>query len=108
MPTRRHVNLFITAGSILFILFISTSYLSIIFPFNLVRNQWWQSLLTRHAREPPPRIYLPKARIAPEMRKFSSKAIENIIHDVTERMIDQDLANMFENCFPNTLGAYLY
>ncbi|KAI1951339.1 hypothetical protein LOZ12_002472 [Ophidiomyces ophidiicola] len=38
-------------------------------------------------------------------RTFSSPYVEKIIHDITSRMVDKDLARIFENAFPNTLDT---
>lgn len=44
-------------------------------------------------------------RPAAEKRRFTSKAVEETIQKVKETMADQELAWMFENCFPNTLDT---
>ncbi|KAF3483316.1 DUF1237 domain-containing protein [Arthroderma uncinatum] len=44
-------------------------------------------------------------RPIPECRTFSSPLVEKIIKDVTSRMVDKDLARIFENAFPNTLDT---
>lgn len=38
-------------------------------------------------------------------RTFTSSAVEKVIDDVTHRMIDKDLAMLFQNAFPNTLDT---
>ncbi|MCX6235985.1 MAG: glycoside hydrolase family 125 protein [Bacteroidia bacterium] len=38
-------------------------------------------------------------------RKFTSKAIEDIIFKTTKQIKDPEIAWMFENCFPNTLDT---
>ena len=38
-------------------------------------------------------------------RRFSSQAVEDIIVQVKKAMADEELAWMFENCFPNTLDT---
>ncbi|EJP67724.1 DUF1237 domain protein [Beauveria bassiana ARSEF 2860] len=48
------------------------------------------------------KLKLPFQRPSPECRTFRSDAIENVIHDVTSRMKDADLARLFENAFPST------
>ncbi|KAK2745408.1 hypothetical protein FQN57_003751 [Myotisia sp. PD_48] len=40
-----------------------------------------------------------------ECRTFSSPLVEKVIRDVTSRMVDKDLARIFENAFPNTLDT---
>jgi uncharacterized protein len=37
-------------------------------------------------------------------RKFISPVIEEVIKIITSNMKDKDLARLFENCWPNTLG----
>jgi hypothetical protein len=37
-------------------------------------------------------------------RKFVSPVIEKVIKHMTSNMKDKDLARLFENCWPNTLG----
>lgn len=41
-------------------------------------------------------------------RKFTSSAIENIIKRVKKSIKDEELAWMFENCFPNTLDTTVH
>lgn len=38
-------------------------------------------------------------------RKFTSKAVEELIQKVKSQIADQELAWMFENCFPNTIDT---
>ena len=40
-----------------------------------------------------------------ECRTFRSEHVEKVIADVTNRIADQDLARLFENCFANTLDT---
>ncbi|ETS75902.1 hypothetical protein PFICI_12846 [Pestalotiopsis fici W106-1] len=47
-------------------------------------------------------LELPFQRPAPQCRTFHSDAIEKVIEEVTSRMIDPDLARLFENAFPST------
>ncbi|KAF3014775.1 hypothetical protein E8E14_010803 [Neopestalotiopsis sp. 37M] len=47
-------------------------------------------------------LELPFQRPAPQCRTFHSDAIEKVIEEVTLRMIDPDLARLFENAFPST------
>ncbi|MBS1734156.1 MAG: glycoside hydrolase family 125 protein [Bacteroidetes bacterium] len=44
-------------------------------------------------------------RPEPGKRRFSSKAVEDTIAKVKKSMADEELAWMFENCFPNTLDT---
>jgi len=44
-------------------------------------------------------------RPATDKRKFSSKAVENILSKVKLDISDPELAWLFENCFPNTLDT---
>lgn len=41
----------------------------------------------------------------PAKRRFVSKAVEETIAEVKKAMADEELAWMFENCFPNTLDT---
>ncbi|MDR2148215.1 MAG: glycoside hydrolase family 125 protein [Tannerella sp.] len=41
-------------------------------------------------------------------RNFTSKAVEETIKSVTEKLTDAKLAWMFENCFPNTLDTTVH
>ncbi len=47
-------------------------------------------------------------RPLPELRKFTSSAIEKKIREVGSAMSDNELAWMFQNCFPNTLDTTIY
>lgn len=44
-------------------------------------------------------------RPKPENRKFISDAVEKTIEEVKHSIADTTLANLFENCFPNTLDT---
>nr|ARK07240.1 putative secreted effector protein CSEP032 [Podosphaera xanthii] len=48
---------------------------------------------------------LPFQRPSINCRTFFSSLVEKVIREVTERMIDKDLARLFENAFPNTLDT---
>ncbi|KAK9465954.1 hypothetical protein V1512DRAFT_209983 [Lipomyces arxii] len=50
-------------------------------------------------------LRLPFQRPINECRTFRSAEVENVIKDMSERLVDQDLARLFENCFPNTLDT---
>ena len=43
-------------------------------------------------------------RPTPECRTFTSSAVEQVIEDMKGRLKDPDIARLFENTFPNTLG----
>ncbi len=47
----------------------------------------------------------PDHRPPPAKRCFSSKVIEEVIGDVGGRIKDRELAQIFVNCFPNTLDT---
>lgn len=47
----------------------------------------------------------PVVRVAPEKRKFTSKAVEQLIGEIKKNIGNKELAWMFENCFPNTLDT---
>jgi meiotically up-regulated gene 157 (Mug157) protein len=40
-----------------------------------------------------------------ECRTFNSSVVEQVIEDVTSRLVDKDLAQLFRNAFPNTLDT---
>lgn len=48
---------------------------------------------------------LPFQRPAIECRTFSSPEVEKVTDEVTSRMVDKDLAQLFRNAFPNTLDT---
>lgn len=48
---------------------------------------------------------LPFQRPAEACRTFSSPLVEKIIEDLSDRIVDKDLARLFENAFPNTLDT---
>ncbi|KAL4883435.1 hypothetical protein BJY04DRAFT_25611 [Aspergillus karnatakaensis] len=50
-------------------------------------------------------LNLPFQRPAQECRTFNSSVVERVIEDVTSRMVDKDLAQLFRNAFPNTLDT---
>ncbi|KAF7596733.1 hypothetical protein BBP40_000161 [Aspergillus hancockii] len=50
-------------------------------------------------------LNLPFQRPAQECRTFSSPAVEKVVEDVTSRIKDKDLAQLFRNAFPNTLDT---
>ena len=50
-------------------------------------------------------LKLPFQRPSIHCRTFESDLVEKTIKDLTERMIDKDLARIFENAFPNTLDT---
>jgi hypothetical protein len=49
-------------------------------------------------------LKLPFQRPVESCRTFTSAAMEVLINNVTARMVDKDLARLFENTYPNTLG----
>ncbi|OAX85154.1 hypothetical protein ACJ72_00456 [Emergomyces africanus] len=50
-------------------------------------------------------LKLPFQRPAEACRTFSSPLVEQVISEVTSRMVDKDLAQIFRNAFPNTLDT---
>ncbi|PWY87525.1 hypothetical protein BO70DRAFT_310768 [Aspergillus heteromorphus CBS 117.55] len=60
---------------------------------------------TGHAPYSGGPLNLPFQRPAVECRTFASSAVEQVIDDVTSRMVDKDLAQLFRNAFPNTLDT---
>lgn len=64
------------------------------------------NLLTKCSRpfsEGP--LQLPYQRPSLHCRTFTSPLVEKVIEEVTSRMVDKDLARLFENAFPNTLDT---
>jgi uncharacterized protein len=51
------------------------------------------------------RLVLPFQRPIEECRTFRSEQVERLINEVTSKLVDKDLARLFENCFPNTLDT---
>ena len=49
-------------------------------------------------------IYMSK-RPAPKDRKFVSEAVDNTIIEIKKSIKDEKLAQLFENCLPNTLDT---
>ncbi|EWC45349.1 hypothetical protein DRE_00748 [Drechslerella stenobrocha 248] len=50
-------------------------------------------------------LKLPFQRPVPECRSFRSDAVEGVIREITSRLVDKDLARLFENCYPSTLDT---
>ncbi len=50
-------------------------------------------------------MQLPFQRPAKPCRTFTSPAVEEVIAEMSDKMIDKDLARIFENAFPNTLDT---
>lgn len=48
---------------------------------------------------------LPFQRPSTYCRTFTSPLVESVIRNVTQNMLDKDLARLFENAFPNTLDT---
>jgi meiotically up-regulated gene 157 (Mug157) protein len=48
---------------------------------------------------------LPYQRPSTLCRTFNSPLVEKVIEDITGRMVNKDLARLFENAFPNTLDT---
>lgn len=47
----------------------------------------------------------PVVRKAVALRRFSSKAVENVINEFTSKVKNKEFAWLFNNCFPNTLDT---
>lgn len=50
-------------------------------------------------------LNLPFQRPSEACRTFSSASVEKVIDDVTSRLVDKDLAQLFRNAYPNTLDT---
>jgi meiotically up-regulated gene 157 (Mug157) protein len=48
---------------------------------------------------------LPFQRPVEQCRTFSSPLVEKVIDDMSDKMVNKDLARLFENAFPNTLDT---
>lgn len=51
---------------------------------------------------------MPDARPPPALRRYKSSAVENFIVNMTSRIRDPNLAQLFSNTFPNTLDTTVY
>ncbi len=47
----------------------------------------------------------PVVRVAENLRKFKSPAVENLIREIKKNSGNAEIAWLFENCFPNTLDT---
>ncbi|KAF3923967.1 hypothetical protein ABW21_db0200971 [Orbilia brochopaga] len=50
-------------------------------------------------------LRLPFQRPVPDCRSFRSEAVEKVIRDMSAKLVDRDLARLFENCYPSTLDT---
>ncbi|KAF3938080.1 hypothetical protein ABW19_dt0205024 [Dactylella cylindrospora] len=50
-------------------------------------------------------LKLPFQRPVPECRSFVSREVERVIKEITGKLMDKDLARLFENCYPSTLDT---
>ncbi|KAH8547456.1 hypothetical protein BGW37DRAFT_432608 [Umbelopsis sp. PMI_123] len=50
-------------------------------------------------------LNLPFQRPSAQCRRFNSNAVEGVINDITSKMKDLDLAQLFRNAYPNTLDT---
>ncbi|KAK6544548.1 hypothetical protein TWF694_001238 [Orbilia ellipsospora] len=50
-------------------------------------------------------LKLPFQRPVPECRTFKSAEVERVIKEITKKLVDKDLARLFENCYPSTLDT---
>lgn len=48
------------------------------------------------------------ARPAPEERKFVSTTVDKFIEEMKSKIANSKLAEIFENCYPNTLDTTIY
>ncbi len=47
-------------------------------------------------------------RPSPTQRKFVSKAVDELIEEIKRNISDNELSQLFENCFPNTLDTTVF
>jgi hypothetical protein len=52
-------------------------------------------------------LNLPLQRPVELCRTFTSSVMETVIANITSRMVDKDLARLFENAYPNALGMFV-
>ncbi|MBZ5855992.1 glycoside hydrolase family 125 protein [Flavihumibacter profundi] len=57
------------------------------------------------ARAAGPGNNFPDVRVPLASRKFSSKAVEQLISDIRKKLGNKEMGWLFENCFPNTLDT---
>lgn len=71
------------------------------------RATFWTNLASLSSSPPysDGLLNLPFQRPTPECRTFAASAVEQVIENVTSRMVDDDLAQLFRNAFPNTLDT---
>lgn len=50
---------------------------------------------------------VPDARPPPSERLYNSSTIENVILDVSSRIGDPTIRQIFQNCLPSTLGKFI-
>jgi meiotically up-regulated gene 157 (Mug157) protein len=50
-------------------------------------------------------VDFPVVRVAENLRKFKSPAVEKVISEVSRNISNRELAWLFNNCFPNTLDT---
>lgn len=62
-------------------------------------------LLAGYSTGMPARKGFPVVRTATANRKFTSRAVEDLINEIKGSIANKELAWMFENCFPNTLDT---
>ncbi|KAG6378456.1 Six-hairpin glycosidase-like protein [Boletus reticuloceps] len=61
---------------------------------------------TPHGNPSAGPLGLPFMRPNPACRTFNSTSVEKVILDMNARLKDPDIARLFENTFPNTLGEH--
>lgn len=104
--------MFLLTAIILVLLFFQTGRSQVLYLNDFDGDPWGDSCpdyrhysARRHLPLSDGPLLLPFQRPVPECRSFRSNAVERVIKDVTTRLIDRDLARLFENCYPSTLDT---
>lgn len=106
------VLMFLLSGIIVVLLFLQAGADQVPFLDNFDGDPWGDGCpdyKDYSGRRHPPfsdgPLKLPFQRPAPECRSFKSREVERVIKEITKRLVDKDLARLFENCYPSTLDT---
>ncbi|KAF3901481.1 hypothetical protein ABW20_dc0101376 [Dactylellina cionopaga] len=106
--------MFVLTATILFLLFFQSPGHSQEVPFlnDFDGDPWGESCpdykdfsSRRHLPLSDGPLKLPYQRPTPECRTFRSTEVERVIKEITSKLVDKDLARLFENCYPSTLDT---
>lgn len=113
-PERRRWPMLAVIVTLLFLLGIVFSKVDAAGPwgYQMQHGRWlgacpnYRDFSTRtHAPYSDGELRLPFQRPAELCRTFRSEIVDQVVLDMKERLVDKDLAQLFENCFPNTLDT---